>query len=180
MASQNPSHHANHDSYVPDRDSSSSESHQSSDHMSQGSSINPTRPFGASRDSSHSISAHSTYQQPLINQHHRQSSNFDDLTPEILGLSSPHSGSIGANYSRYSSVPSRNSIVGLASLGRDNDSADDLESAYGAPRGGFGTPGNRSSIASFTQGDMVRAATTDALLWDEKNMEGERPKHPKL
>lgn len=105
---------------------------------------------------------------PLIggsNHHQRSSSNFEDLTPEILGLSSPHSGSIGASYSRYSSVPSRQSLV------RDVDS-EDLE--HGLP-GNYGayTPGNRSSVASYTQGDMVRAATTEALLWDEKNMEGQ-------
>jgi len=144
-----------------DRDSSSSEGNHS-----EGSS----RPFGASRDSSHSVSVASG--RPLFsNNHRRASSNFDDLTPEILGLSSPHSGSIGQNYSRYSSVPSRNSVGGLAGMMRDDDS-EDLE--YGTPRhlGGYSS-GNRSSVASFTQGEMVRAATTDALLWDEKNMEGD-------
>jgi len=151
---------------VGDRDSSSSEGNHS-----EGSS----RPFGASRDSSHSISQASGYptsERPLMaNTHRRASSNFDDLTPEILGLSSTNSGIVGANYSRYSSVPSRHSVSGLASL-RDDES-EDLE--YGQPNRGFGgyTPGNRSSVASFTQGDMVRAATTDALLWDEKNMEGD-------
>lgn len=153
--------------YPGDRDSSSSEDHQStSDHMSQGSS----RPFGASRDSSHSILGAGNYpERPLIgggNHHRRQSSNFDDLTPEILGLSSQHSNAIGQNYSRYSSVPSRHSVAGLSSLGEGRDDDSDLESAYGRPAY------NRSSMASFTQGDMVRASTTDALLWDEKNMEG--------
>jgi len=105
----------------------------------------------------------------------RASVNYDDLmaTPEIMGLSS-HGGAVGQNYSRYSSVTSRNSMGGLAGLARDDDEESQFgTSSYGGrPRGAFGYASyDRSSVGSFTQDNMVRAATTDALLWDENNAE---------
>jgi hypothetical protein len=125
----------------------------------------PPRPMYSSRDSSSSA----------LSPRRRQSGTFDDLTPEILGLSG--AGTLGANYSRYSSIPSaRGSTVGLSGFA---DPSDDVETGYILPsrgsylyqHGGDMTPGSRGSVASFTQGDMVKAATTDALLWDEKNEE---------
>lgn len=124
-------------------------------------------------------------------QHHkRMSSTFEDLTPETQGLSQGMRA--GHNYSRYSAIPSRNSFGALTS------SMDESDSPYASTTGGvtpniltynqnrasfYDTPaGQRASIGSigalpFVQGDMVKAAQTDALLWDEKNLEDDDHLH---
>lgn len=145
--------------------SSSDDTHTINQHPSY------SRPYEFSRDSS-SASFARPMSTPSLN---RASANYDDLmaTPEIMGLSS-HGGAVGQNYSRYSSVGSRNSIGGLAALARDDDEESQFgSSSYGGrPAGPFAYGSyNRSSVGSFTQDNMARAATTDALLWDEKNAE---------
>lgn len=100
----------------------------------------------------------------------RMSTTFEDLTPEIRGIS--RGSTAGREYSRYSSIPTRASLA--AGMGSATDAADTPYDLPGSrlPSSYFqDSPGSRSSTLSAGPTDMVRSATTDALLWDEKNAE---------
>lgn len=113
-------------------------------------------------------------------QHKRMSATFEDLTPETQGLS--QGVRAGHNYSRYSAIPSRNSFSAMTSSIDESDSPYTAAAAgilpYNSNKASFydAPPGTRASIGSlgpmpFVQGEMVKASTTEALLWDEKNLE---------
>lgn len=131
-------------------------------------------PQQQSYNDSDSMSSNSMERGFLPRRDSRMSQTFEDLTPETRGLSAAglHT---GQNYSRYSAMPSRNSVAGFSS------SVDESDVPYSSPTSLpyraslYDTPGPRDSMASmaFTQAEMQKAATTDALLWDEKNQEGD-------
>lgn len=111
---------------------------------------------------------------PMSSSAQRSSAAYDDVAPEVFGMPSQSSTNLMQDYSRYSSF---NKNADRASYAGKSDSASDLESGHVLPyrssfmpseyEGGHSRPGSMS----FTQGEMARAATTDALLWDSRNSE---------